>query len=210
MQDDLKDLLTSDLLVNDVSDEQQHKYPDLIAVFNHTFASEFNTQLVKGGDEPIYMPAHTDFEQYVSCEYHRIIFAHGFFASGLHEISHWLVAGLARHQLVDFGYWYIADGRNAQQQAEFEKVEIVPQAIEWIICVAAGFQFRVSADNLADIVIDRLAFQHKIHDQVRLYLENGLSARTQALVTALQAFYNTKPLVLADFDYRGMYEREAV
>jgi len=128
----------------------------------------------------------------------------------MHEISHWLVAGLARHQLVDFGYWYIADGRNAQQQAEFEKVEIVPQAIEWIICVAAGFSFRVSADNLGDIVIDRLAFQHKIYKQVQNYLNNGLSIRTQALVNALQAFYNTKPLTLADFDYRGMYELEAV
>lgn len=200
MQDDLKDF----------SPEQTHQYQDLIAIFNHTFSNEFNTQLVKGDDEPIYMPANADFEQYVSCAHHRIIFAHGFFASGMHEISHWLVAGLARHQLVDFGYWYIADGRNAQQQAEFEKVEIVPQAIEWIICVAAGFSFRVSADNLADIVIDRLAFQHKIHKQVQDYLENGLSIRTQAFVNALQAYYNTKPLTLADFDYRGMYECEAV
>ncbi|NQZ51353.1 MAG: elongation factor P hydroxylase [Moritella sp.] len=200
MQDDLKDF----------SPEQTHQYQDLIAIFNHTFSNEFNTQLVKGDDEPIYMPANADFEQYVSCAHHRIIFAHGFFASGMHEISHWLVAGLARHQLVDFGYWYIADGRNAQQQAKFEKVEIVPQAIEWIICVAAGFSFRVSADNLADIVIDRLAFQHKIHKQVQDYLENGLSIRTQAFVNALQAYYNTKPLTLADFDYRGMYECEAV
>jgi len=209
MQQDLPNFLASDSQ-NNLSDQQQHQYQDLIDIFNRTFASEFNTRLVKGGDEPIYMPANTDFEQYVSCEYHRIIFAHGFFASGMHEISHWLVAGLARHQLVDFGYWYIADGRSAQQQAEFEKVEIVPQAIEWIICVAAGFQYRVSADNLSGIVIDRLAFQHKIHDQVRLYLDNGLSPRTQALVAALQVFYNTKPLALADFDYRGMYEREAV
>ena len=200
MQDDLKDF----------SPEQTHQYQDLIAIFNQTFSSEFNTQLVKGDDEPIYMPANTDFEQYVSCAHHRIIFAHGFFASGMHEISHWLVAGLPRHQLVDFGYWYIADGRNAQQQAEFEKVEIVPQAIEWIICVAAGASFRVSADNLADIVIDRLAFQHKIHKQVQHYLENGLSIRTQAFVNALQACYNTKSLALADFDYRGMYECEAV
>ena len=205
MQNDLPDILP-----NDLKNEQQHQYQDLIRIFNQTFSAEFNTQLVKGDDEPIYMPANTNFEQYVSCDYHRIIFAHGFFASGMHEISHWLVAGLARHQLVDFGYWYIADGRNAQQQAEFEKVEIVPQAIEWIICVAAGFQFKVSADNLSDIVIDRLAFQHKIHMQVQRYLENGLSTRTQTLVNALQAFYKTKPLTLADFDYRGMYEREAI
>ncbi|SGY86284.1 Putative cytoplasmic protein [Moritella viscosa] len=202
MQNDLQGFLKED-----EQQQQQHQYQDLIRIFNHTFLNEFNTQLVKGDDEPIYIPANTDFEQYVSCDYHRIIFAHGFFSSGMHEISHWLVAGLTRHQLVDFGYWYIADGRNAQQQAEFEKVEIVPQAIEWIICVAAGAKFRVSADNLSDIVIDRLAFQHKIHKQVQTYFEKGLSTRTQALVAALQAFYKTKPLTLADFDYRGMYER---
>lgn len=201
MQDDLQSSLQN---------KQQHQYQDLIDIFNHTFSSEFNTLLVKGGDEPIYMPANTDFEQYVSCDHHRIIFAHGFFASGMHEISHWLVAGLTRHQWVDFGYWYIADGRNEQQQAEFEKVEIVPQAIEWILCVAAGFTFRVSADNLADIVIDRLAFQHQVYKQVQLYLDKGLSTRTQALVNALQAFYQTKTPTLADFDYRGMYECEAV
>ncbi|QUM88360.1 elongation factor P hydroxylase [Moritella sp. 36] len=203
MQNDLKNNL-QDCLPDDL--HNKHHYQDLIRIFNHTFSSEFNTQLVKGDDEPIYMPMNTNFEQYVSCDHHRIIFAHGFFSSGMHEISHWLVAGLARHQLVDFGYWYIADGRNAQQQAEFEKVEIVPQAIEWIICVAAGAKYRVSVDNVSDIVIDRLAFQHKIHKQVQIYLEKGLSTRTQALVSALKAFYKTKPLTLADFDYRGMYE----
>ncbi|MFT5880938.1 MAG: elongation factor P hydroxylase [Moritella sp.] len=190
--------------------DEQHDYQDLISIFNHTFLSRFNTKLEKGGDEPIYLPATTAYEQYVSCEFNRIIFAHGFYASGLHEIAHWLVAGIERHNLVDFGYWYIADGRNEAQQTAFEKVEIVPQAIEWILSVAAGFHYKVSADNLSGITPDRLGFQHKIYDRVILYLENGLSARTQALVVALQAFYQTKPIQLADFEYRGMYARNAV
>ncbi len=52
----------------------------LIEVFNRCFAVSHNTLLVSGDDEPVYLPAD---EQ---CEYHRIIFAHGFFASALHEI----------------------------------------------------------------------------------------------------------------------------
>ena len=187
-----------------------HHYQDLITIFNATFASSYNTRLVKGADEPIYMPANTDFEQYSRCDHNRIIFAHGFYASAMHEIAHWLVAGPARHELVDFGYWYIADGRNASEQAAFEKVEIVPQAIEWMLAVAAGFDYKVSADNLSGIVIDRLAFQHKIYDQVRYYLEHGVASRTQQLIAALQAFYQTQPMQLTDFAYRGMYEREAV
>lgn len=189
---------------------QQHKYQDLIAVFNQTFGADFNTRLEKGDNEPIYIPANVNYEDYVSAEYHRVIFAHGFYASGLHEIAHWLVAGKIRRDKVDFGYWYIADGRNEKQQAAFEKVEIVPQAIEWILAVAAGFNYRVSADNLADITIDRLSFQHKIYDQVKIYLENGLSCRTQHLVTVLQAFYQTKAITLKDFEYRGMYALDAV
>ncbi len=67
--------------------QQQHHYQQLIDLFDSCFAEEFNTRLVKGDDEPIYLPADDD------TPYHRIVFAHGFFASALHEISHWCVAG---------------------------------------------------------------------------------------------------------------------
>lgn len=189
---------------------QQHDYKDLIAVFNETFEHDFNTKLEKGYDEPIYIPADIVYEQYPLAHHHRVIFAHGYYASGLHEIAHWLVAGEQRRQKVDYGYWYIADGRNAKQQKAFEKVEVVPQAIEWIIAVAAGFDYKVSADNLSGIEIDRVGFQHQIYDQVKTFLEDGLSPRTQALVIALQKFYNTTTIQLTDFEYRGMYARDAV
>lgn len=61
--------------------QQQHHYQQLIDLFDSCFAEEFNTRLVKGDDEPIYLPADDD------TPYHRIVFAHGFFASALHEIS---------------------------------------------------------------------------------------------------------------------------
>ena len=101
-----------------------HAYQDLIVLFNECFSSDFNTRLVKGGEEPIYLPA--DEER----SYHALFFAHGFFSSALHECSHWLIAGEQRRQLVDFGYWYEPDGRNAEQQALFQKVEVKPQALE--------------------------------------------------------------------------------
>ncbi|CAI6180986.1 hypothetical protein DJICPGNB_10595 [Escherichia coli] len=47
-----------------------------------------------------------------------------------------------------FGYWYCPDGRDAQTQSQFEDVEVKPQAFDWLFCVAAGYPFNVSCDNL--------------------------------------------------------------
>ena len=105
---------------------KSHQYQDLITLFNACFNQSHNTRLVKGGDEPIYTPANDD------CEYHQIIFARGYYASAFHEISHWCQAGEARRLLEDYGYWYKPDGRNEQEQKEFEQVEVIPQAIEGV------------------------------------------------------------------------------
>ena len=173
-------------------------YHDLIQIFETTFFKKYNTQLICGDDEPIYLPAGNDHT------WHRIIFAHGFYASALHEIAHWLVAGEKRRLLEDFGYWYEPDGRSALQQAEFEKVEVVPQAIEWAVAMSCGFKFDVSADNLSGIEIDRLAFKHNVHQQVVDYLNNGFSIRTQQLIDACSEFYKTPPLKKVMFNYPDM------
>ncbi len=39
---------------------------------------------------------------------------------------HWCIAGKARRNRVDFGYWYCPDGRDAQTQSQFEDVEVKP------------------------------------------------------------------------------------
>lgn len=171
-----------------------HQYQDLIAIFNQTFFADYQTKLELGGDEPIYLPAdaHTS--------YHRIIFARGFYASALHEIAHWCVAGPERRLLEDFGYWYEPDGRSAQMQAEFERVEIRPQAYEWILAQSAGFPFTVSCDNLhGDYEPDRLAFMHKVHQQVLEILTTGLPPRVARLSQALRSFYRTPPLSAEQF-----------
>lgn len=177
----------------------QHRYEDLIQIFDACFFQDYNTRLVKGGDEPIYLPAD---EQRT---YHAIYFAHGFYSSALHEISHWLIAGPERRLLEDFGYWYRPDGRTASEQAEFERVEVKPQATEWILADAAGFRFRVSSDNLNGEPTDNTKFKQAVYQQVATYISKGLPERTERLRRALCAFYQTpSDLTLNRFDLESI------
>lgn len=173
-----------------------HQISDLISLFDNTFYQNYQTRLIRGDDEPIYLPADKEYH------FHRIIFAHGYYASGLHEISHWLIAGEKRRLIEDYGYWYCPDGRTESEQAEFEKVEIKPQAIEWALCMAAGFNFNVSADNLNGEQPCRVTFQKKVHKQVLNYIENGFCQRTLQLLKAFSDFYQTPwPLTEQRFNW---------
>ena len=189
-----------------------HQYQDLMTLFNNCFATQYNTQLVKGDDEPIYLPADEN------RSYHAIFFAHGFFSSALHEVSHWLIAGEDRRKRVDFGYWYAPDGRTSEQQALFQSVEVKPQAMEWILSQATGHRFRVSIDNLnggfvnhafVTLHIDNLkgeesdtqAFKLSVYQQVKKYCDQGLATRATLFRNALCDFYGTTPnLNIKNFD----------
>lgn len=133
----------------------------LILHFNHWF-SHLNVTLVRGDFEPEYFPAENNAPA-------RIQFAHGFFNSALHEISHWTIAGEKRRLLPDLGYWYAPDGRTAEQQALFEQVEIKPQAIEWMFSTAFGRPFRVSLDNLTGEGGDGQIFKDHVYAQVQKF-----------------------------------------
>jgi elongation factor P hydroxylase len=171
-----------------------HSINDIINIFDTTFCHSYATRLELGGDEPIYLPA----DEHGA--HHRIIFARGYYASALHEIAHWCVAGPQRRLLEDYGYWYEPDGRCAKKQAEFEQVEIRPQAYEWILSVSAGFQFRVSCDNLhGEFEPDRLAFTAKVRQEVLTILSEGLPERVAMLSEALRNFYGISPLSPTDF-----------
>jgi len=163
----------------------KHCYTDLIRIFNDLFRESYQTELMKGEGEPIYLPKSDD------NSLHRIVFANGFFSSALHEISHWCIAGEKRRQLVDFGYWYQPDGRDVAQQKAFEQVEVKPQALEWIFTVAADKNFVISADNLNGDRDDSSTFKQNVVDQVHEYLEHGLPERTQQFLNALTSFYKT-------------------
>lgn len=175
----------------------QHDAADLVLLFNSAFGLTENTILVRnitfpfdGPDEnatePVYLPEDAE------CPRNRIVFAHGFFASALHEIAHWCVAGAGRRQFVDYGYWYQPDGRDAVAQKLFEQVELKPQAVEWAFSIAAGFPFDVSVDNVSGVGIDRKSFRKRVHGELKRFADNGFPARAQQFIEILHRQYNTE------------------
>ena len=176
----------------------QHDIQTLIRLFDDTFAASENTRLICCEPEPIYRPADA------ACPYHRIVFAHGFFASALHEIAHWCIAGPQRRLLEDYGYWYKPDGRSADEQAEFERVEVKPQALEWIFSASADFHFHFSADNLSGGIGPSQAFKQAVHAQVIHYLDHGLPDRAARWSKALLQHYRPhRPLQKEEFTLNG-------
>lgn len=156
---------------------------DLITLFNDCFLQRYNTKLAYGGDEPVYIPANQQ------QPHHMIFFAHGYFSSALHECAHWLLAGKARRALMDYGYWYAPDGRNAEQQALFQQVEVKPQALEWVLTKATGHRFQLSFDNLTGSVEDTTQFQTAVAQQRLYYEQYGLPPRAQLFHQALLRYY---------------------
>ena len=152
----------------------------LIDLFNTLFSAQ-NVRLVRGESEPEYFPA-------TETAPARIEFAHGFFQSALHEISHWSLAGKHRRTLPDFGYWYAPDGRTEAQQQAFEQVEIKPQAIECLLSLMCGRNFRVSQDNLhADFDTSQSTFEKDVYNQAKLYIDapQNLPTDAKTLLTVL-------------------------
>jgi hypothetical protein len=148
------------------------EFTDLV---NQHYLCDYHTVLVGGFPEPLYLPAQAD-------QPAMIQFTHDYFRSALHELAHWCEAGKQRRMLVDYGYWYAPDGRNQAQQQQFFRHEIVPQAIEWALSLAAGVKFDVSVDNLNQEVDGVAEFAQAVHQRLLAYLENGFSARVEALL----------------------------
>ena len=150
-------------LINSAEDKEKVATDWLINLFNMLFSHQ-QVILVRGDSEPEYFPAKDN-------EPARIEFAHGFFQSALHEISHWCVAGKERRSLSDFGYWYAPDGRTKAQQQTFERVEIKPQALECLFTLACNRNFQVSQDNLfADFDTSGSTFAQDVYQQAKKYI----------------------------------------
>ena len=173
---------------NSLAEQREYQAVEsLINLFNSTFAAH-DTVLVRGDCEPLYQPAGRHQRD------HQVIFAHGFFSSALHEIAHWCIAGEERRKLVDYGYWYCPDGRDAQQQAKFEQVEIKPQAIEWALTAACGRDFGVSTDNLNGAEPDRDGFVSSVRQQLLRYFESGFPPRAQHFIQQCSLEFGTTVL----------------
>ena len=166
----------------------------LCALFDELFLASENTRLVKGGDEPVYLPADAE------CPEHRIVFRLDYAPSALHEIAHWCIAGAQRRLLPDYGYWYSPDGRDDATQREFERLEARPQALEWLLNDACGMRFRPSIDNLDGAAGDTRAFAAAIAREAAAYCVNGLPPRAARLHAALAARFGGRAVLRAE-DY---------
>lgn len=178
---------------------KNHKIQDLAYIFGCLFEVSESAVLRWGAEEPIYLPS----DSY--CSYNRIIARDDYFASALHELSHWCIAGAKRRRLVDYGYWYEPDGRSHAQQRLFEQVEVKPQALEWVLSQACGLRFRVSADNLNGEMVDLSHFKDKIFEQLNVYLRDGLPKRADLLCQALAKHYGR-----LDYLYPRHFLRETI
>ncbi|WP_404418648.1 elongation factor P hydroxylase [Marinospirillum sp.] len=167
---------------------EEHEYQEgekLIQLFAELFYDRYQTRLVRGGEEPLYLPAS------MTGDDHQIIFARGYFTSALHELAHWCVAGEKRRELEDFGYWYLPDGRSAAQQRAFEKVEVRPQAFEQCFTLASGRKFHISADNLSGEPGDTRNFERQVHRLTyQLLFEDQLQGRARILFDAICQTWN--------------------
>lgn len=159
----------------------------LILCFTRCLGNVFDTQLVGGASEPIYVPKSKDSPS------NTIFFSYDYFSSALHELSHWCLAGARRRTLEDYGYWYSADGRDDQQQALFEHVEVKPQAVEWVLSKSCGIRFRVSADNLLLGEGASVHFKKAVLEQVLTYCREGLPSRAETLSMALTREFSQAP-----------------
>jgi hypothetical protein len=159
----------------------------LEAVFDACFTESLHTRLRGGADEPLYRPASAP------GEYHILHYREDFFASALHEVAHWCIAGPQRRLQTDFGYWYAPDGRNPAQQRAFERAECAPQALEWFFTKACGSRFRVSLDNLegAFAAADTGRFRQMILQRANDWRRRGLPERAALFYRALCREFGT-------------------
>ncbi len=158
--------------------------------FDACFASVYRTRLVGGAPEPLYEPASPAQGRPCSLLHYR----EDYFASALHEVAHWCIAGPGRRELVDFGYWYAPDGRSPGQQRAFERVESKPQALEWFFSKACARPFRVSVDNLdgqgAELQ-ESGCFERQVLDQAQRWQRSGLPGRALQFYRALCREFGT-------------------
>ena len=176
-------------LSHEVSAEQ------IVNLFNALFHESYATALLGGAEEPFYevFPDRTA----------RVVFREDYVASALHEVAHWCLAGEQRRQRNDYGYWYIGQ-RDEIAQANFERVEARPQALEWIFSRALGVRFRVSADNLDLKGHDLMPFRIQVQAEVKRMLVKGLGARARQFALSLSKIGQTSADAFCLEQYREL------
>ena len=155
-------------------------------LFNHCFREQSRTVLVGGATEPLYLPALSSGGLSV------LFYREDFVSSALHEVAHWCLAGEQRRKKRDFGYWYLPPNRSPSQQLAFEKVEVKPQALEWIFSLAAGVAFNFSLDNPDSESDSRTTtFEVAVSNQAKHFCRQGLPERAAFFFRALVECFGT-------------------
>ncbi len=160
----------------------------IVQVFDQCFAQSHATRLVGGGSEPLYLPVGES-------ESAQLIFRADYAASALHEVAHWCLAGSVRRRKTDFGYCYIQPPRSSAEQAQFYRLELRSQSLEWHFSQAAGLVFTISTDNFSDDGIvdsDGLILEEKFsqqlsqqHELTRAWLGTFSGRRAATFIEAL-------------------------
>lgn len=158
---------------------------DLSPLFAVCFA-KYRTVLVGGAAEPLYTPWQDN-------QPAKIYYTRDYYRSALHEIAHWCIAGVERRTQEDYGYWYAPEGRNAEQQVQFEMMEVRPQALELLFCAAAGHDFFVSCDNFSRVGDER-GFQQQVLAEAKCMLEGAIPPRGLLWLQALERAYGVTPV----------------
>ncbi len=156
------------------------KSTDIVSLFNNLFSLSHQTILMGGADEPLYKYSRA------KGGLHVIYFRADYESSALHEVAHWCIAGPARRKLDDYGYWYEAD-REPRQQRLFERYEARPQALEWLLSIAANVEFRVSRDSFDFQENTDMSFRSRIWEQAVEFSTHGLPARAELLARGLRS-----------------------
>ena len=151
----------------------------MVLACNAVLTLRWNTVLVGGYPEPLYTPG-------TAAAPARIQFTRDYIQSALHELAHWCLAGAERRQLVDYGYWYRPDGRNAEEQAEFFRAEVRPQALELAFSQVLGLEFSVSCDNLHGEAGDGATFEVAVRARKERYDAEGYPPRAVEILAALR------------------------
>lgn len=155
----------------------------LSQLFAQAFAAQYRTLLVGGFSEPFYLAPKGE-------AWGEIRYRDDYFSSALHELAHWCLVGPGRLAQDDYGYWYQGE-RDLAAQQRFEQFEARPQALEWLLHLACGLEFRPSADNLSYPDYDLGPFSRRIEQQAKLLLER-LPPRAAILISKLdQACQNS-------------------
>ena len=165
---------------------EQIKSQEITNLFHRIFKENYKTIIVKGEYEPFYKAAKSD------CAFHEIIYANDSLSSLLHELSHWFIAGNARRMQDDYGYWYLEKRKTNKEQNDFFKSEVKPQALEWILSMAADHHFQFSIDNF---YIEELTgidkFKSDVLEQVKIYLNGNIEKRAKIFIQELQKKYQS-------------------